>query len=212
MINMLSKILYSDKRIYEDIKSLNPLIVDLALGQLYNKFYNGVLNYVGKNSGSKEQAEDILADAVIIFYENIKNNKFDFRDSIKPYFFKIVNNLWLEELKKMEKDRRLKLIPDLSSNIDDIVILEQGIGFRKNTEEMISEIFNQIGVKCKEILIMFYYYNYSMKEIAEELDFSNGESAKVQKNKCMQRIKTQVNLCNDFKEELLINKNIIENY
>lgn len=208
---MLLGILYTDKRIYEDIKSTNPVTVNLALGQLYSKLYNGTLVFISKNSGTKEQAEDVLADALLIFYENIKKNKFDFRESIKPYIFKIINNIWCEELKKINKSKKIVTKTDSNLNLDDIVLLEQEIGLRKNTEELIADLFDKVGSKCKDILTLYYYCNYSMKEISEELNYSDADSAKVQKNKCMQRLKTYINSSIDIKEELLINKNIIEN-
>lgn len=40
---------------------------------------------------------------------------------------------------------------------------------------------------CREILALFYYYNNSMEEIANELNYANSNSAKTKKSNCLRK-------------------------
>jgi len=51
-----------------------------------------------------------------------------------------------------------------------------------------------MGDKCRELLILFYFRRLSLKEIAAELDYSNTDSVKSQKYKCIRQLKYSLNL------------------
>lgn len=48
-------------------------------------------------------------------------------------------------------------------------------------------VMNQIGDKCRDLLKAFYYEKLPMTQIAWRLGFKDDNSAKSQKNKCMDK-------------------------
>jgi len=52
---------------------------------------------------------------------------------------------------------------------------------------------------CKKILILFYYENRSMKEIAEIMNLANDKVAKNKKNRCLNKLRSLAQQSSIFK-------------
>ena len=59
-------------------------------------------------------------------------------------------------------------------------------------ERIIRGLIDQLGKPCAPLLIGFLWKNKSMDTLAQELGYSSADSAKSQKAKCMQKVKTFV--------------------
>ena len=59
-------------------------------------------------------------------------------------------------------------------------------------EHIIRSLVEQLGAPCAPLLIGFLWKNKSMNELAQELGYSSADSAKTQKSKCMNKVKTFV--------------------
>ncbi len=59
-------------------------------------------------------------------------------------------------------------------------------------EHIIRSLVEQLGAPCAPLLIGFLWENKSMSNLAQELGYSNADSAKTQKSKCMNKVKTFV--------------------
>jgi len=193
------KILYSDKKIILDLRSGDRQAVNRALKYLYSSYYKMSVNIIKSNSGNEYEAADVFQDALISFYENVLREKFRGESTIKTYLYSVVRNLWLTRLSKnkrmvdMENQRNnLKLVVDEKDHFD-----------KEQPENLLKEIISKTGENCKEILRLYYYENKSMKEITQILNFSNENSAKTQKYKCMKKLIGFLDAHPDLKKSLL---------
>jgi RNA polymerase sigma factor (sigma-70 family) len=59
-------------------------------------------------------------------------------------------------------------------------------------ERIIRQLIEQLGKPCAPLLLGFFWEKKKMDELAQELGYSNADSAKSQKSKCMQKVKTFV--------------------
>jgi len=175
------KIRYSDKKIIADIECGDIAKNEYALRYLYKEYYPLALRFVKQNSGNDEEAEDVFQDAVISFYENVKNHKFRGDSSIKTYLYSTIRNTWYTRFKKAS---RMSLTDEFSTGL--IAYTQPDPG--NDMDSSVKDILNRISESCKKLLVLYYYDNFSMKEIVEELGFSNEKSAKTQKYKCMQKL------------------------
>ena len=64
---------------------------------------------------------------------------------------------------------------------------------RTMREVIIKELVDNMGDPCEPLLKGFYFEQKSMAKLAGELKYSNADSAKTQKNKCMGKLKAIVN-------------------
>ncbi len=58
--------------------------------------------------------------------------------------------------------------------------------------ELISTELAKLGDKCHKILRMFYFERQKMEDIALAMNFSNVDSAKTQKYKCFERLRSAI--------------------
>ncbi|QQS29995.1 MAG: sigma-70 family RNA polymerase sigma factor [Sphingobacteriales bacterium] len=166
-----------------------------CIENLYTDYYNMLSSLVLNNKGSSDEANDIVQDTVVAFYEKAKTPKFELTCSIKTYLYSVARNLWLKELKRKGKT---PMIIDTSKEFLEIEV-DDNVEDKEKIEYFIikaMEHLNTLGGNCKKILTHFYWDNWNMAKIAEEINYTNADNAKTQKAKCMKRLRE---LCADLK-------------
>lgn len=171
----------NDQQILTEIRSGNG---SRSLSSLYD-YYPKVEGYILGNSGSPEEAKDIFQESIIIFYENACKPEFELTCTVNTYVFAIAKRLWYGKLRKNGKEVRWEAepaSPDTSATIEEHEEKESLFGH-------LDEVISKLGEKCQAILKQYYFLKYSMKQIAESLNYSTVNAAKTQKYKCMERAK-----------------------
>lgn len=155
-----------------------------ALTKLYQYEYPKILHFIKTNQGDEEEAKDIFQDAILIFYKQVKLNKFDLQYDIGAYIYSISRNLWINRVKK--KSRHVSIsehepVVEVQGNVLDDLITEE-------RENIVKEILSQMGSACQQLLRYVIYFRLSMKEIAKKMKFSSENVAKTKHYKCKQRL------------------------
>lgn len=138
---------------------------------------------ISKN-GNENDAADVFQDALITMYENINNGKFRGASGLKTYLYAIIRNYWVSRSKKTMKVSGIEPLNDVSDEDPWVPVFDE----KEDMSGLLEQVFNGIGEGCRQLLILFYYHRISMKEITQQMSFSNEQSAKVQKYKCMQKL------------------------
>lgn len=152
-----------------------------TFAQIYARAYPVVLHYVKQHNGQPEDAQDLLQEAIIIFYEKVMQEQFKLTSSITTYLMGICKNLWRQEL---EKQRRKNASPEDIDLVDDPAYAETLFPGLELTHYVA-----QLGNKCRDILVSFYYLGQSISAIAEQNNYRTVRSATVQKFKCLERLR-----------------------
>lgn len=162
---------------------------DKALKYIYEQCRGQIHNYVLVNSGNESDACDMQQEAMIVFYENVRDNKFKGESSITTYLFSIAKFKWLNELKKNRSasERHLKVIKE-EKEPDALDII-----MKKEDEKLILDLISKLGKTCKNLLIQSFYFNSNIKEIVQKLGFSNEQVARNKKYKCLKGLKSLLN-------------------
>jgi RNA polymerase sigma factor (sigma-70 family) len=168
-----------DQQIIEFLRSGN---YSKASEKLY-AYFPVIKKLVLKNSGSKQDAEDVYQEALIILMNKMQNPEFKLTSSLNTYVYSVCRFLWNDELKK--KNKMIKV--DIKGNE---TILEEAAPTRDDQDQRMAEkAFDLIGEKCKELLRLFYFNQMSLKDIAVKLRFSTEKVAKNQKYRCLEKAK-----------------------
>ncbi len=155
-----------------------------AFSYLYKAHFNMIRNLVEKNSGTYDDASDIFQETLIIIFEKVRDKKLHISCSLKTFIYSIARNQWLKKLNSRKKNVQLK-------NFEDFIRVEESeTEFKQEVD--LKNLFAEIGEACRKLLILFYYKKRSMEEISLELNYSNSDTAKNQKYKCIQRLKKLV--------------------
>ena len=137
-----------------------------------------------------EEAKDMYAVAVTIFYDNIMAGKLTTL-TVKPlsYLLGIGQNLvkaWARQQKNARVDIEKVLIQHIVEESPVPDTYEQKL-------KLVIQKLAELGEACKAILELFYFERRSIPEITQALDFANVNTTKSRKYKCNQRLKKLVN-------------------
>jgi RNA polymerase sigma factor (sigma-70 family) len=156
-----------------------------TLALVYKETFPMVLKYIASNNGSKEDAQDVFQDAFYLLIQKTNNPDFELTSLVSTYLVGISKNLWLKKLTRNNIDPDLYKTEILLNEQDLEPAQEEQLGRVKH----MTESLNALGEPCKTLLIQYYYFRQTMKEIALMLHYTNPENAKNQKYKCLQRLK-----------------------
>lgn len=152
-----------------------------SLDYLYEKYYGMMTKLVMRNSGTEDEAKDVYQDALIVFWQKVKNDQLVLTSKISTYIYSICQNLWRKEL---DRKKRLSNEESDGSQIMDFD--------KKERIEIINKSVQQLGDTCRKVLSYYYFDNMSMTEIAEKLGFANADTAKTKKYKCKKELDNMI--------------------
>jgi RNA polymerase sigma factor (sigma-70 family) len=181
---MISKALVADADIIEGILRND----DAALSRLYKLHFPTVLFFVQSNSGTEDDAKDIFQEAVIVFYEKLKAGQLELNCQIKTYLYSICRRLWLKRLSRSSRFSN-GLVEDTEAELAPV---EEETTQAEENELKFSAMgsaLEKLGEPCKTLLEDFYIRSMGMPEITEKFGYTNADSAKNQKYKCLMRLK-----------------------
>lgn len=137
---------------------------------------------------TKNDAQDMFQEALIVLVQKAQQPNFSLTASIDTYLYSVCRLLWKNELRKRGK------LPtaDLGDNLDPA---EQELNQAFERESRIKQAeaaLRQLGKRCQEVLVLFYYKAMSMKDIAKQMGFTSENVAKNQKYKCLEQAKLKL--------------------
>jgi len=177
--------------------------------ELYQKLFPKVRQFILRNNGNQEDAEDIFQKALLQFITRVKLRGTPEIKSIEAYLFTINKNLWRRELNKTERVTNVQVNEhDSESNVNHgeigdanakrlfedeaISLLEQ------ERWELYKNCFKKLSENCQQIL-EFFFKRKSYSDFCKEFDYNSESVARQRVFKCkaklVQLIKTHV----DFK-------------
>ncbi len=144
-------------------------------------------NYIRKNAGNKEDAEDIFQESISAAWLNLKQGKFE-GDATRfnAYLRQICKFKWINRLRSAV-GKRISFKEDMALYEDDGSITEE-MGEQIEQSRILDKSFADIGEKCKELLILFYFKKQSLNKIASLMN-NTEESIKTIKYRCMMRLR-----------------------
>lgn len=178
-----------DEKIIQLLKS-HGTEMNEGIKLLYRHYFSTLKNHILTNNGSEQDAEDIFQDVIIAFINIVRAGKFRGDSSIKTFLFALNRNQWLNEMKKRErKSAREEKYGDMTAGNSDAAFMN--LELRQSQSELL-KIMSELGDACKQILLLFYYENRSMTEIAASMNYENEQVARNKKFKCLKKMEQLV--------------------
>lgn len=175
----------SDQQIIERIRSDD----ESALTEVYRNNIMMVRKYVMDNNGGEDDAQDMLQDAIVVLWENVKHGDFDLTSKISTYLYSVVRNKWLREINKRKIGK--------TGTIDTVELAEERIDalrsvIHKEEFQVVLRCIQAMGATCRKLLTMFYLEERGMEDIAHTLNFNNADVAKAKKWQCKKELEKLV--------------------
>ena len=178
---------YSDEAILAGIHT-GGAMREQWITRLYSKYFRYLHQGKKKHDISEEEAKDAYSDAVIAVAEQIAANKFRGESKLSTYLYRIFYYKCVDIIRQRPTLRKVALQEAEDFERPEPDALDQLV-----QEEQLGELeqyLKQIGVKCRQLLLDWGYWGYSMGEIAERMGFKDNKSAISQKHKCMKKLKS----------------------
>ena len=133
-----------------------------------------IVEFVGKNSGTKEDAKDIFHDGLTAIYEKSIKEDIFLKSSFKTYLYAICKNLWLMVLRRrktaLKAETKENLMTTMPEGVEEDIISQQQY-------KLFRFHFKTLGEDCQKVLDMFFQ-GISLREIAAKMDFSEAYAKK----------------------------------
>lgn len=158
-----------------------------ALDTVYKRHFGLVQKFIVNNSGTREEAQDIYQEAVIVLYEKVNDAGFTLECAIATFLYSVSRRLWLKHLRDEGRKGLIREEHDVLSE-DAGAMAEQYVEEESRLQKM-EEGMRLLGEPCATLLNDYYAKSMSMEAIAEKFGYTNADNAKNQKYKCLQRLK-----------------------
>lgn len=181
--------LAADRQLVEAIRGGD----ERALSQLYRLHWPMVSHFVLQNSGTEDDARDVYQEGVMVFYEKVREGSLELSCQIKTYLYAVCRRLWLKRLTSKSRLHGVRLLDDEdlpgsylhTGAEDDLLEAEE----RDRRFATMSEALTHLGEPCRSLLEGFYLLEKSMQDLTAEFGYTNADTAKTQKYKCLVRLK-----------------------
>lgn len=172
------------------VNIIHNVDMERTISYLYKTHYESLAKYILHNSGSEQDAEDIFQEVVVMFIRSVQLKKFRGESSIKTFLFSLNRNTWLNELKRRgradAREQKYELTASAEHNAADRMIEH------REGHQLVMDTMEKLGDDCKQILLLYYYENMSMKEIVEETHYENEQVVRNKKYKCMKKLEEMI--------------------
>ncbi|MDW8055750.1 MAG: sigma-70 family RNA polymerase sigma factor [Elusimicrobiota bacterium] len=171
---------YTDEEIVKKLQSTEISLQEknFLIELLVNKYKDQLLSFIynfGKNRITLQDAEEIVIETFLKFFNNIKN--FKFKSSVETYIYRIAINLTKNFLKSkhLRNVKRLNIVPieelekDIphNENLENIIIYEDS---QQEIKNLVLNLINRLPEKQKLVLHLAVYEKMSYKQIATILN------------------------------------------
>ncbi len=160
--------------VMKGVISLESLIVKVISGdrnsanQLIRMYYDEIYIYVYNYTLNKEIALDLTQEIFMRVLKKLKTYQSS-KGSFKNWLYQVAHNYVMNYFKtKGYKDKLVQL--EMEQFAEDFNILDNFIN--KENELLLSSAILRLNHKYREIIIMRYYEDYSIKEIANTLNIN----------------------------------------
>ena len=175
-----------------------------AFAQFYDWAYPQFVLYFRKNySKTEDYSKDLFHDSYVAMYDNIISGKLttsNLTSSLYQYLLGIAirkmqaGDRKTHELDKVplfhvENENEYSIDNKVQKSIVEEAEAEEQDKFLNELKDFVERAVASLPYPCNELLRFFYWNRMSGYEIAQAMNYSNADSVKTQKNKCMKKLK-----------------------
>src|ERR1700760_3548840 len=160
--------------------------------KLYRRFQYFIDQGIRKFRLTNEDSFSAYSDAVLSTINNIASGKFDGSSSLKTYLFRIFSNKCIDQIRKNTINKAAvhhsAQSPELLAHLPDKARSAVETLIHRNRVETLRERLNQLGEKCRELLL-FFEDGFTDKDIAEKMNYNSPAVVKTTRLRCIERLR-----------------------
>ncbi|MFD0964813.1 RNA polymerase sigma factor [Pseudofulvibacter geojedonensis] len=178
---------FTDDEIIRILTS-NHRLENAVLRFLYTEVQPSLYKLILSKGGISNDAEDIIQDAIIVFYEKAKQNQLQIEKTITGYIYTVGKYMWYNRLRKNKEHLYLDSDHVISLGLDEFD-LEL---FHTNETRFVQELLSKISKACQNILQQSIFERITMDKIALLHGYKNEQIARNKKYRCLKDLRSIV--------------------
>ena len=151
------------------LSTLDDKIDKLNFEQIYMKFHDDILKRIYNILKNEEDTKDVMQNTWMSVLKNISLFRNQDERAIRAYIMVIARNQSLSAIRKKRKEADLFIDMESIESVSDRDLFDiceiEGIS-------RVTNCINMLGDAQKEVIILYYLYHRSFKEIAKLLNVS----------------------------------------
>ena len=164
-----------------------------AFRELVRRYGDGVLGYLFRMTGSRDQAEDLFQETFKRVHEKARTYR---GGSFKSWLFTIATRVTIDMVRRRRRLTILSLDPDTDCEDDptplETVVAQDapdpaGEAVKEEQKEQVRRAIESLPVGQRAALVLAYYQQLSYQEVAETLGCSVG-SVKTQMSRALAKL------------------------
>ncbi len=175
------------------------LLAGLASGNrratetVYRQHRPTVVRWLAGRGCGADDAAEVYQEAMVVLFEKALEPDFRLQCRIGTYLFAVARHLWLKKLGAQSR-APVPLVEESveDGNGDGSIAYEDDLAAHAEREAhyaALDQALDSLGEPCRGLLHAYYYAGRSMAQIAADAGYTNADTAKTQKYKCLARLK-----------------------
>jgi RNA polymerase sigma factor (sigma-70 family) len=161
---------------------------DLALKDLYRNFPM-IRNLIRSRGGTRKDAEDIFQEALLIFLRKAAQPEFLLTARLSTYLYSVCRYLWNDQQSRQQPQVPFEAPTEISPAEDtNLAAAVQ----RESRIRLAQKALDDLKDRCRELLLLFYKKQLTLRAIADQMGYATEASAKNQKYKCLEAARTRL--------------------
>lgn len=164
--------------------------LEKVFGDIFNKNYQALCLYAAKLIGNFEEAEDLVQEVFVRFWEVFQANQE--MASVRAYLYRMTRNTCIDRTREQKIDR-----VDAEMMADKLEYYFQPESEEDSKMDLLLEAVNALPEKCREVFVDICVNNLRYKEVADKMDISVN-TVKTQLSRAIKLLRESLNR-DDFK-------------
>ncbi|GAB4420409.1 MAG: hypothetical protein OHK0039_34000 [Bacteroidia bacterium] len=183
---MKRQIQYTDEELIRWIQA-GGTACERAMTYLYRRQGEPVIGYITARNGSREEARDILQNAIVNLLLVVQQGRFEGKSSLQTYLISTAKFIWFRRFNRSLRQDSLEATEhdEPGGELPDLLLIED------DQARQLHALMGSLKDKCMDVLGL-WAQKFSMKEIAERLGYANEQVVRNKKNHCLNELKERV--------------------
>ncbi len=173
------------------IRSSDPATIK----HIYQQYYAAILHLVETNQGTKDDAQDVFQEGLMVLFQKTRNPEFSLSNSFLTYFYAVCRNIWSNKLRRNSR-QEVTLVDTITpmEAIDDALPLVESEAYF-----LYRKMFLRLGADCQKVLRLFLR-KVRMEKIMEMMGYGSVSYAKKRKFICKEKLVAMIKKDRSYQE------------
>ncbi len=138
---------------------------------LYKKYGSFITGHVRKNSGSDEEAREMVQIVILELWIAVKEGRYEEQGKLDRYIYQLTANSWREELRRKRNhpqssldDGALQIRDETNDSLASAIVKDQYL-------QAIHDGIQQMGEPCRTIIQLYHLNKVSLQDVATQMQY-----------------------------------------